>query len=101
MNGGFMRAPSAEEKEKLTQYRQKAQLIPSWDNKYLEEKEIVTLLARILPQSPSLTLPESMKEDLRISSLYGAVARWCDPENGLARYYPEQIIQVAEQLLKS
>jgi hypothetical protein len=94
-----MRAPTPEEKEKLLKYRQKAQSIPTWDNKYLEEKEIIVLVARLLPESPSLTLPESMKQDLRISSMYGAMARWCDPENGLSRYYPAQILLAAEKLL--
>jgi hypothetical protein len=94
-----MQTANIEEREKLVSYRNRAKKIPSWENRFLQEKDIILLLARILPETPSLTLAEAMKEDLRNMSLYNALASWCDPETGLGKFYPKQILQVAEKLI--
>lgn len=86
-------------KEKFLKYRETAKEKGRYEQKYLNEKEIILTVARILPTTSSLTLAEAMKNDLRTMPFYDAVASWCDTEVGLAVHFPQAILQVASSIL--
>lgn len=69
------------------------------EGRILKEKELILLLARVLPVTNSLSLPEVLKSDLRNNSIFDAVAAWCDPDNGVSKTFPNEILQIAQALL--
>lgn len=85
-------------RQKLLDLRKRAQDLKQ-EGKILKEKELIILLARVLPVTNSLTLPEALKTDLRNTSIFDSVARWCDPDNGLSKTFPNEILQIAQALL--
>lgn len=85
--------------EKLKQFQKRSTDKKTWENKILSDKEIIILVARLLPVTNSLTLIEALKSDLRSSQMWDAVGFWCDPDKGLAKQFPNQILEIAEKLL--
>lgn len=85
-------------RERLLALRKTAQ-DKKQEGKILKEKELILLLARVLPVTNSLSLPEVMKSDLRNNNIFDALAAWCDPDNGLSKTFPNEILQVAQILL--
>jgi hypothetical protein len=86
-------------REKLLELRKRALQKRTEGNRFLSDRESVVLLAHCLPQTNSLILAEALKQDLKTHPLYDAVANWCDPDNGIGKNFPLQILEVAERLL--
>lgn len=85
-------------REKLLSLKRRA-IDARQKGKILKEKELILLLARLLPTTNSLVLPEALKSDLRTHTTYDAVAAWCDPDNGLSKIFPNEILHIAQALL--
>lgn len=85
-------------RELLLKYKFKALEIQN-DKKFFSEKELTIALVKALPNTNSLILAEELKTTLRTTPLFLAIATWCDPDNGLGRLFPDQVLQVAEYFL--
>lgn len=85
--------------QKLEAIRKIATERGRFEQRYLNEKEVLITAARCLPVTTSLTLPEAIKHDLRIMTVCDAVASWCDVKDGLARQFPKEVLGIVETLL--
>lgn len=87
------------QRNELLNIQKRAKSIPYYEQKHLSEKEVTLLIIRLLPETKCIVLPEILKSDLSIMSHSAAVAGWCDPEYGLGRSYPGEIIKISQEVL--
>lgn len=86
-------------RQELLELQKRAKEKRSWEQLFLQEREIIFTVNDWLPQTSSLLLPEALKQDLRLMPLFEAIASWCDPEGGLGNQFPLEILKIARKLL--
>jgi hypothetical protein len=86
-------------REELTALQKRAREKKSWEQVFLDEKQIILTVNNWLQQTHSLLLIEALKNDLRSMPVHEALASWCDPLSGLASQFPQEILNIAKIML--
>lgn len=69
------------------------------NNNFLSSTQVSINIARWLPTTNSLLLIEALKNDLTSMPIYDCLTLWLDCDRGLASQFPQEILNIAKQLL--